>query len=613
MKRFALVLAAALVGFAIVVPASAADLKLPPAKIAAKAFPEKPDYPNMVKTLDPKNMWAPVYQGLWEDTIDVAGAKRPFKVYIPKGAVQGKNNIVVAVPSGVDAVAFAEASGWIAIADKYDQFLFILEGAGGKWDADAEKDVAFMTAAFKRVIDVRPYYNNNQFNFRWIGYGEGGRALEQYVMSNPKLCAALIVVDGGAVPEAYMAKMASTPAAHDKRLVNADIKTQVWLIDRKMTPELQKTVDYWVKADKCDPVAYTDAKTKTTVYLQSADSLSRDEEESIVAGRVQVSIQKADYLDKAANEKFYIDYMVKNSRYGLGCLQDTIVPTFDFAAKGVKKVEIDVDGYVRNWWEYAPASAKASKEPVPLVVVNHGAGQSGEIMAAHHSEWYKVAEARGFVVVYTSALPSTTANGVPRPSWNALGDPSRLDDVKYFNELVKKVKSTYNIDPTRVYMTGQSLGCMVSHLVAMQSPQTFAAIGATSGPIMGVDQPTFKWPANINMNDADEVPFWLIIGENDIWPGSFAKSPVMKATAAYWIGRLTGGDVDKPFAYRSGRFQHQLWFNGSGVPMFRYSITMGRGHNNIADESWMIYDEHLAKYRRVNGKIEYMADPGVVK
>jgi len=568
----------------------------------------------MVKALNPKDMYAPVYQGMWDDILTVDGVKRSFKVYIPTGAKQGHSNIVLAVPSGVDAVAFVEASGWKAIADKYNQFLFILEGVNKKWNiADATSDIAYMTAAFKRVIDVRPYYNNNQFNFRWIGYGEGGNILERYIMSNPKLCAALIVIDGGIVPEAYMQQMAKTPAAHDKRLMNADIKTQVWIIDQKMTAGLQQTVDYWVKADKCDPVAYVDAKSKTTIFIQSASSLAKDEEESIVAGRVQLTIQKTDYLDGVANEKFYTDYMLKNSRYGLGCLQDTIVPSFDFAEKGVRKVEIEVDGYVRNWWEYIPASVKNSKEPVPLVVVNHGAGQTGEIMAAHHSEWFKVADARGFIVAYTSALPNTTSNGVPRPAWNNMGDPARSDDVKYFNELVKKVKATYNIDSTRVYMTGQSLGCMVSHLVAMQSPQTFTAIGATSGPIMGIDLPTFKWPANINMNDVDEVPFWLIVGENDIWPGSFAKSPVMKATAAYWIGRLTNGEVDKPMSYRSGRFHHQLWFNDAGVPMFRYSITMGRAHNNIADESWMIWDDHFAKYRRVNGKVEYMVDPSVIR
>ncbi len=612
MRRGLIHFLAAIVGLALALPLSAAsDLSLSPAKTAVKLFPATPDFVNMVKTLNPKDAYAPVYQGLYDDILDVNGVKRSFKVYIPASAKQGQNNIVVAVPSGVDAVAFLEASGWMAIADKYSQFLFVLEGVDKKWNVTmAADEVAYITKAFARVIDVRPYYNNNQFNFRFIGYGDGGQMLQQYIMSNPKLCSALVVVDGSEIPEAYMQTMAKTPTAHNKALMNSEIKTQVWIITEEMTPGVQKTVDYWAKADKCDPVGYTNGKT--TVYMESAESLAKDIEESIVAGRVQVTEQKTNYIDPAANEKIYTDYMLKNSRYGLGCLQNTIIPPFNYVEKGVRKVQLEVDGYVREWWEYVPPALRDSKDPVPLVVVNHGSGQTGEIMVAHHSEWYKVANARGFILAFPSAFPYTSGtNCVPRPQWNALADPTRPDDVKFLNELVKKVEATYNIDPTRVYLTGQSLGCMMSHLVAMQTPETFAAIGATSGPIMGIDQPNFVWPANINTTG--QVPIWVITGENDIWPGGFTKSPVLKATMAYWVRRFTNGDIDKPYTYKSGRFQHQLWFNEVGVPIVRYSITMGRAHNNIADESWMIWDEHFSKYRRVGGKIEYMRDPSVVK
>jgi poly(3-hydroxybutyrate) depolymerase len=189
------------------------------------------------------------------------------------------------------------------------------------------------------------------------------------------------------------------------------------------------------------------------------------------------------------------------------------------------------------------------------------------------------------------------------------------------NEMVKNIKGKYNIDPTRVYLTGQSFGSFMSHYIAMMSPEVFAAVGSTSGPIrsvfkdksIGISSPEYKFPANVNTKY--EMPVWLIMGEKDLWGGgSLSKNPDAKAAMAYWIARNNTDDVEKPATYKSGIFHHQIWTNSSGVPMVRYTITLGRGHNCIVAEMWMLWDEFFCKFsRNADGKIEYIKDSNVMK
>ena len=55
----------------------------------------------------------------------------------------------------------------------------------------------------------------------------------------------------------------------------------------------------------------------------------------------------------------------------------------------------------------------------------HGAGQCAEAYAPY-SEWFKVAEEAGFIVVFPTAYPYAENNGMAGPSTTTAGTPPGL-------------------------------------------------------------------------------------------------------------------------------------------------------------------------------------------
>ncbi len=150
------------------------------------------------------------------------------------------------------------------------------------------------------------------------------------------------------------------------------------------------------------------------------------------------------------------------------------IPEWD----GIELCEAQIDGYERTWREYVPTGYDGSK-PVPLVLSIHG----GARWRMHFvSCWAGVAERESFIVVF----PQCLKNGEIR--WNAWKEWSKEDgfpdDVKYLDELIKIIFSKYNIDKTRVYIHGHSVGDKMASTYAFERAETFAA-GAFMGGSMG--------------------------------------------------------------------------------------------------------------------------------
>ncbi len=87
---------------------------------------------------------------------------------------------------------------------------------------------------------------------------------------------------------------------------------------------------------------------------------------------------------------------------------------------------------------------------------------------------------------YIVAYPNGVANG-----WNA-GDccgtawTNSVDDVKFTKDLLAMLESDWCIDPKRVYATGFSNGGFLSHRLACEMADMFAAIAPVSG-VLGID------------------------------------------------------------------------------------------------------------------------------
>ena len=163
--------------------------------------------------------------------------------------------------------------------------------------------------------------------------------------------------------------------------------------------------DYWKGANDCTETAYInqDVPLETTVYQQNM--LSHDTFiNAYPLGKVQLTQAEVSYTDPELSRTLWETFLCKAQRYRSLAGND-LRPAIDFEALGFTKEERTIDGYSRYWLEYVPQSVKDDpSQAVPLVMALHGAGQCAEAYAPY-SEWFKVAEEAGFIVVFPTAYP----------------------------------------------------------------------------------------------------------------------------------------------------------------------------------------------------------------
>lgn len=143
---------------------------------------------------------------------------------------------------------------------------------------------------------------------------------------------------------------------------------------------------------------------------------------------------------------------------------------------------ITINGTTRNYKMYVPAGFDAQTESPSLVLVMHGLGSSSSDMVG--IGFNQVADTARIIVFY----PDGVTNGFGQSSWNnGTLLASTADDISFLHALINRGESEFNVDPTRVYATGFSMGSIMSHHIACFMNQRIAAIGAMSGTMSTSD------------------------------------------------------------------------------------------------------------------------------
>ncbi len=129
---------------------------------------------------------------------------------------------------------------------------------------------------------------------------------------------------------------------------------------------------------------------------------------------------------------------------------------------------------------FVPTGYEAAT-PMPLVVLLHGYGATGEIQEAYF-KLQPLAEERGFLYVH----PDGTVDARGKQFWNAtdaccgFGDPA-VDDSAYVMAIIDQVKADYSIDPKRVFLIGHSNGGFMSYRMACDHADVIAGIASLAG------------------------------------------------------------------------------------------------------------------------------------
>jgi poly(hydroxyalkanoate) depolymerase family esterase len=125
---------------------------------------------------------------------------------------------------------------------------------------------------------------------------------------------------------------------------------------------------------------------------------------------------------------------------------------------------INVNGTSRNMLVYAPKNIEKNR---PLIIQMHGYNQDAGYQK-NAAKWEPVADTGRFVVVFP--------NGQNR-AWDTGGDK----DLNFIKAIINEMNNKYGIDKKRVYVSGFSMGGMMSYVVANKMSDQIAAIAPVSG------------------------------------------------------------------------------------------------------------------------------------
>lgn len=143
---------------------------------------------------------------------------------------------------------------------------------------------------------------------------------------------------------------------------------------------------------------------------------------------------------------------------------------------GIHSDRIRVANLERNYLLYVP---ERKLPAAPLVILLHGSKQTGEdLREATAFGFDRLADEFGFVAVYPDGYGKR---------WNDCRSAGRyaarrkqIDDVDFVLKLIEKLKTTAQIDASRVFLVGYSSGGQLAFRMAMERPERVAAIAAFS-------------------------------------------------------------------------------------------------------------------------------------
>ena len=321
----------------------------------------------------------------------------------------------------------------------------------------------------------------------------------------------------------------------------------------------------------------------------------------------------AEEIELAWNHMFSEARRWRNDTYG------TYQKRTNFSEKGfiphVKDTSLGVnDHYAHTWYEYIPERLRGTTEKVPLLFYFHG-GNCIPLYGAEQSCWHDIADREGFIVVYPKASTKKRWN-----VWNTEGEPSDFDFVLALIEHMKKIQP---IDESRIYVSGFSMGSMMTNALCCAYPEIFAAGAAYNAQNFGYlknEKSTFSslnMSLNVTEEEMNEISYTKImadkkkeiydyrmpliqasglldgLGENG-WPIQ-SKDSLWIQTINYWkaYNNIDVKEFEYNSTYETGlygdengydyddqRFIHHKWFTNdeSHLPLYQFVVAKRMPH-----------------------------------
>ena len=144
--------------------------------------------------------------------------------------------------------------------------------------------------------------------------------------------------------------------------------------------------------------------------------------------------------------------------------------TISMVTNAQTRKTITSEGQKREYLQYAPSDLGSKR---PLIISCHGMNQSAQYQWDMLKDAKTLADKEKFVIV----LPEGINNG-----WDISGDR----DINLIKDLIAQMKKDFDIDENRVYLSGFSMGGMLTYHAMNKIPDVIAAFAPISGyPMWG--------------------------------------------------------------------------------------------------------------------------------
>jgi polyhydroxybutyrate depolymerase len=280
--------------------------------------------------------------------------------------------------------------------------------------------------------------------------------------------------------------------------------------------------------------------------------------------------------------------------------------------------QIEVDGALRRFVAYVPATRPATGHNAPVVFMHHGSGGSGE-QFLRISGWREQADATGLVAVFPTGLRyRILENGRWSTKWNdghlhELVDleerprgypdhaPFPADDVGFFDAMLAELDAHLPIDRRRVYASGFSSGADFTAHLAMERSTVLAAAAFSAGALQEPAAPARPIPLTTTVGTRDDRILALTgLDELPLDPVDALTQPVLGAAIERHLVSL-GLDPSRYGALARERSTELRWPGTD--PVYRFILLGGLGHkypngaNNragfsAAQEFWRFFSAH---------------------
>ncbi len=552
-------------------------------------------------TMNADDPYRPPVWGLGHDLV-ANGAR--YSVFVPASQHPWKPGVIILTPNGTTAKQFALSElgrQWMAAAEIHEFNLGFMEPANGaEWNISGDPSLRNDLKAVEDVYtQMRSKSQNLSLPFTMdksrvslVGYEEGAAMALLGAAGFPAAFCGVAAIDSTPVDTTYLEAIGNDigfpfpadglKAKEEIGLVNKTLPMPAWFINSKDNGALAyfKTINNAVASYSNDYAA---------VFANPVAPVE--------------SVWVANSSDFATPSLLWNEFLSKHTR-PLGVEGGHLGYSMNFSERkdgtGYVYTEEMVDGFLRKWMTYVPASYDAST-PAPLVTVFHGYTATMYALA-EESRWSDVAEESGSIIIFAQAYPNILPNfpNIPAPAWISpnlfAGDETSTDDILFLTHVIDATHEKYNIDSSRIYGTGHSNGSAMILALASLKPELYAAIAPIGYAAPGI-------------NEALDLllPTWLFVGQFDGAGYELVEGSRELSAVDYWT-RVNNLDRDAYMTETSenGRFTTLSWNSEDGDPVVRYSKVNRSAHSYFPEQSWKIWNEFFSRYTRdANGNVVF--------